>query len=164
MDQFYSEFKRWSDFSSQPGADSDYLRLQKRLNKVDKNIAEMKMDFQSLRARKTPDRKLVGRLFSHCVHQTFGSNYAGRMTNSPERLKFSITENNTERSSGTYNLFSTLFADLAFLLYNSVSKDSSLPGFMLYDSPKKFDMESDLYESFFLLLIGIQREFTDPLK
>ena len=29
---------------------------------------------------------------------------------------------------------------------------------MLYDSPKKFDMESDLYESFFHLLIDLQRE------
>lgn len=159
IDRFFSGFKHWSDFQNQPGIDPDYQRLQKQLNKTDKNIAEAKMEFQSLRARKTSDRKLVGKLFSHCVHQAFGANYAGRMTNSPERIKFSIIDNNIERSSGTYDLLSTLLADLACLLYGSVSKESCLPGFMLYDSPKKYDMESDLYDSFFLLLTDLQREF-----
>jgi hypothetical protein len=52
-----------------------------------------------------------------------------------------------------------LLADLACMVYNSVSERPRLPGFLLHDSPREADLSLRLYRRFIGLTATLQEHF-----
>jgi hypothetical protein len=52
-----------------------------------------------------------------------------------------------------------LLADLACMVYNSVSDRPRLPGFLLHDSPREADLSLRLYRHFVTLAASLQDHF-----
>lgn len=52
-----------------------------------------------------------------------------------------------------------LLADISCLIYNSLSKDSLLPGFLLHDSPREADLGLRLYHSYIRFAAWLDERF-----
>jgi len=59
---------------------------------------------------------------------------------------------------------SVLLADVACLIYNTVSDKARLPCFLVHDSPREADLGIRIYRSFIWFAASLQEHFSDPDK
>jgi hypothetical protein len=54
---------------------------------------------------------------------------------------------------------SVLLADVAALVYNTVSDKAHMPGFLLHDSPREADLDIGIYRSFLRFAASLHEHF-----
>ena len=129
-------------------------------------IAKMKaaidthlVDLNLLLAKHDKNRTLLNSLFSAAAKKVLPSTaYDGRVAFADRELSFQITHGGAMTGEAMETL-AVLLADISCLIYNSLSKDSLLPGFLLHDSPREADLGLRLYHNYIRFAAWLDEHF-----
>ena len=111
-------------------------------------IEKEKESLNQLLARHDANSELLNRIFSESVRRVLPSlRYDGIVSFENRELSFQIMHGGAMSGEAVESL-AVLLADFSCLLFNLLSKDSHLPGFLLHDSPREADLGLRLYYSF----------------
>jgi hypothetical protein len=129
-------------------------------------IAKMKgaidtqlVDLNVLLAKHDKNRELLNSLFSAAATKVLPTTaYDGRVEFADRELSFQITHGGAMTGEAMETL-AVLLADLSCLIYNSLAKDSRLPGFLLHDSPREADLGLRLYHSYIRFAAWLDEHF-----
>lgn len=149
----------WTNNRSAPGAFKQLDDCQRYLNENEASIAELNADLARLVQQHDISRRLLASIFSGAVRAILSSGaYNGQVVFQDRELGFHVVHGGTMSGEAVETL-SILLADVACMVYNTVSDRARLPGFLLHDSPREADLGLCLYRSFMRLLAALQAHF-----
>jgi hypothetical protein len=128
---------------------SDKMRIAAvAIGELRRKIEAEKESLDRLLARHDSNSELLNRIFSESVRRVLPSTrYDGVVGFENRELNFQIMHGGAMSGEAVESL-AVLLADFSCLLFNLISKDSHLPGFLLHDSPREADLGLRLYHSF----------------
>ena len=154
----------WTERRSRAGEYKELDDCQKNLTEVTGKIDKLEVHLNRLLAQHDGNRDLVASIFSGAVRAVLSSGtYDGRVSLANRELEFRITHG-PAMSGEAVETLSVLLADVACLVYNSVSDKARLPGFLLHDSPREADLGLRIYHSFIRLVAALQSHFGSAEK
>ena len=105
------------------------------------------------------NRALLSSLFSAAAKKVLpSSSYDGKVTFADRELNFQVTHGGAMTGEAMETL-AVLLADISCLVFNSLSNDSLLPGFLLHDSPREADLGLRLYHSYIRFAAWLDEHF-----
>lgn len=155
----HQELVNWSKkhdgIEDDPGLD----RCRNDLDSVATKIKTTDAALSELIRQHETHRALLASIFSAAVRSVLPSGtYDGRVSLDNRELAFRITHG-PAMSGEAVETLSVLLADLAVLVYNTVSDRACLPGFVVHDSPREADLGARIYRSFIRFVAGLQEHF-----
>lgn len=149
----------WTERRNRAGEYPGLDECQRNLTEVNGKIEKLEAGLSKLLAQHDRNRDLIASIFSGAVRAVLSSGtYDGRVSLANRELEFRITHG-PAMSGEAVETLSVLLADVACLVYNSVSEKSRLPGFLLHDSPREADLGLRIYRSFIRLVAALQSHF-----
>jgi len=149
---------------SKPGEFKELDDCQKDLKDTTEKIEKLETRLSKLLAQHDGNRDLIASIFSGAVRAVLSSGtYDGRVSLANRELEFRITHG-PAMSGEAVETLSVLLADVACLVYNSVSDKARLPGFLLHDSPREADLGLRIYRSFIRFVAALQAHFGSAEK
>ncbi|MHB9072059.1 MAG: hypothetical protein ACYC6G_00900 [Desulfobaccales bacterium] len=140
----------------------DYEELdlvRRKLDSAETEIANIKMELSGLLQQHDENRSMLAAIFSGAVGSVLPSDrYKGIVSLENRELAFRITQGPTMSGEAVETL-SVLLADVAVLVYYTVSDKVHLPGFLLHDSPREADLDIGIYRSFLRFAASLQEHF-----
>jgi hypothetical protein len=131
----------------------------RNIKQTEERIATLTANLNQLLAQHDSSRALMASIFSGAVRAVLTSGtYNGEVSLNDRELSFHITHGAT-MSGEAMETLSVLLADVACMVYNSVSDRARLPGFLVHDSPREADLGLRLYRSFIRVLASLQKHF-----
>lgn len=129
-------------------------------------VVELKQKIDAERARLNQllaqhdsNRDLLNRIFSESARVVLpSSSYDGIVRFEDRELNFQITHGGAMSGEAVETL-AVLLADISCLIFNLLSADSRLPGFLLHDSPREADLGLRLYHSFINFVAEVAASF-----
>ena len=156
LDRAFQELKSWSEKAD---AQTAYPRLEecrKKHENTTKNIEALEKDLGKLLIDHDSNQKLLASIFSASVRSVLQSGtYDGRVNFNNRELAFLITHG-PAMSGEAVETLSVLLADVASLVFTTVSEKSRFPGFLLHDSPREADLGGRIYRSFIRFVASLQ--------
>ena len=154
----------WTERCSKPGEFKELDDCQKDLKDTTEKIEKLETRLSKLLAQHDGNRDLIASIFSGAVRAVLSSGtYDGRVSLANRELEFRITHG-PAMSGEAVETLSVLLADVACLVYNSVSDKARLPGFLLHDSPREADLGLRIYRSFIRFVAALQAHFGSAEK
>lgn len=154
----------WTERRSRAGEYKDLDECRKNLKDVTEKIEKLEARLNKLLAQHDGNRDLIASIFSGAVRAVLSpGTYDGRVSLANRELEFRITHG-PAMSGEAVETLSVLLADVACLVYNSVSEKARLPGFLLHDSPREADLSNRIYLSFIRLVAALQAHFGSAEK
>jgi hypothetical protein len=164
MENAFSELQKWAQKSSNPEGFPQLGACQKNLEKTTKAIAELEKELGALLTEHDTSRKLLATIFSASVRAVLSSGtYDGLVNFKNRELGFCITHG-AAMSGEAVETLSVLLADVACLIFNTVSDKAHFPGFLLHDSPREADLGIRIYRSFIRFAASLQNFYGGPEK
>ena len=149
----------WTQRRNKTGEFPKLDDCQKDLTKTVEQIEKLENRLDMLLAKHDGNRDLITSIFSGAVRAVLSSGtYDGRVSLANREMEFRITRGSAMSGEAVETL-SVLLADVACLIYNSVSEKARLPGFLLHDSPREADLGLRIYRSFIRLVADLQAHF-----
>jgi hypothetical protein len=141
-----------------------YAKLQAQVGAIQElrqQVEAKKGELTKMLADHETNRDLLNSIFSTAAKRVLPSaNYDGKVQLQDRELHFQITHGEAMTGEAMETL-AVLLADISCLVYNSLSSQSSLPGFLLHDSPREADLGLRLYRGFFRFAALLAAEFED---
>jgi hypothetical protein len=160
----HAQLALWLVRNEMPGEYKDLDVCQDSLKSTLEKIERLEAELTVLLAKHDDNRKQIGSIFSGAVRAVLSSGtYDGQVNLANRELAFQIVHGPTMSGEAVETL-SVLLADVACLVYNSVSETARLPGFLLHDSPREADLSLRIYRSFIRLMWALQQHFGSPEK
>jgi hypothetical protein len=154
-----SQLIEWTKKAETPGVYKEVDDCRKQIKNSEEKIQTLTNQLNDLLALHDSNRKLLSSIFSEAVHGVLPSGaYDGTVSLEGRELNFQITRG-TAMSGEAVETLAVLLADLACMVYNSVSDRPRLPGFLLHDSPREADLSLRLYRHFVTLAASLQDHF-----
>jgi hypothetical protein len=152
----------WTEKRDQPGGYEELDLLRARLDKTELEVDEIEKELAQLLRQHDENRERLAAIFSGAVRSVLSSDgYDGQVSLNNRELAFRITHG-AAMSGEAVETLSVLLADVAALVYNTVSDTSHLPGFLLHDSPREADLGIRIYRSFVRFVASLQEHFGGP--
>ena len=154
----------WTEHQRRPGEFKELDDCQEKLKETTEKIEKTEKRLAKLLEQHADNRELLASIFSGAVKAVLTSGtYDGRVSLDNRELEFRITHGHAMSGEAVETL-SVLLADVACLVYNSVSEKARLPGILLHDSPREADLGLRIYHSFIRLVGALQDHFGAPDK
>ena len=155
----HKKLTEWTDKSEKPGEFKELDECRDALKQTTAQIEAMQSQLNALIVQHDSSRQLLSSIFSAAVHGVIPSGaYDGEVTLAERELNFRITHGTTMSGEAVETL-AVLLADVACMVYNTVSERPHLPGFLLHDSPREADLSLRLYRRFITLAASLQNHF-----
>ena len=155
----YDELVTWSQRRDKRVGYEELERLRRELDSVEKEAAGIGSELGSLIRQHEKNREQLTAIFSGAVKSVLSSErYDGLVSFDNRELAFRITHGSAMTGEAVETL-SVLLADVATIIYNSVSRKAHLPGFLLHDSPREADLGIQIYNSFIRFVASLQEHF-----
>jgi hypothetical protein len=133
--------------------------LSYQCKELESKIQEEKAILQIIQKGFEKNSTLLSSIFSALINSLLpGQKTRGRVVLENGRLAFNIIQGQ-ELGGEAIGTLSILLADLSCLVYNTLYEKSSLPDFLLHDSPREADMGGYLYGSYLRLAARLQDEY-----
>ncbi len=146
----------------QAGANKELDECRKKQENTASQIKELEQRLTKLLAGHNESRDLLAAIFSASVKAVLASGtYDGKVSLDKRELAFSITHGPAMTGEAVETL-SVLLTDIASLIYNTVSDNACMPGFLLHDSPREADLGLRIYKSFIRFVASLQEHFGGP--
>lgn len=159
LDRALQELKSWME---KAGAKNAYPGLdvcRDQLEKTTKDVDRLGKGLGKLIIEHDSNRKLLASIFSGSVRSVLQSGtYDGQVNFNNRELAFMITHGAAMTGEAVETL-SVLLADIACLIFTTVSANSHFPGFLLHDSPREADLGGRIYRSFIRFVASLQEFF-----
>lgn len=156
-----AELITWTDRAGSP---QKFEKLQPKVKEIETlkaQIAEKQDALNKLIADHDESRDLLSKIFSASAKSVLPSSaYDGVVKFQDRELNFQITKSGT-MSGEAMETLAVLLGDISCLIFNSLSKKSNLPGFMIHDSPREADLGLRLYHSFIRFVAELEKAFTE---
>ena len=153
------QFIEWNSRKDKPGEFEALDECRKQLKETEGKVTQLTSDLNNLLAQHDSSRELIASIFSGAVKAVLTSGtYNGEVSLNERELSFHITHGVTMSGEAVETL-SVLLADVACMIYNSVSGATRLPGLLLHDSPREADLGLRLYRSFIRFVASLQKHF-----
>ena len=162
MTELRSARRQFIEWNSRKDKSSEFKALdhcRQQLKDTEARVAQLMSDLNNLLAQHDSSRGLIASIFSGAVKAVLTSGtYNGEVSLNERELSFHITHGVTMSGEAVETL-SVLLADVACMIYNSVSSGTRLPGLLLHDSPREADLGLRLYRSFIRFVASLQNHF-----
>ncbi|RJR40838.1 MAG: hypothetical protein C4576_19400 [Desulfobacteraceae bacterium] len=159
VERSHDELIVWKQRLDGLGSYEELDQLRRKLDSTEKEIARFEQDLATLLQQHNENRRRLGSIFSGAVRSVLSSDrYDGRVSLANRELAFHITQG-PAMSGEAVETLSVLLADVAALIYNTVSDKAHLPGFLLHDSPREADLGIRIYRSFLRFAASLQEHF-----
>jgi hypothetical protein len=153
------QFTEWNSRMDKSGEFKALDECRKQLKETEGKVTELTSGLNKLLAQHDSSRALIASIFSGAVRAVLTSGtYNGEVSLNERELSFHITHGVTMSGEAVETL-SVLLADVACMIYNSVSGATRLPGLLLHDSPREADLGLRLYRSFIRFVASLQKHF-----
>src|SRR5581483_11791747 len=154
-----SELEVWSARHTKPGEVKEIDDCQLEIEETAKRIDAAKSKLNLLLRQHADARSKLSRIFSRSVKEVLKEDeYDGSVSLNNRGLTFSIVHGPL-MSGEAVDTLSILLADISCLVYNSFSKSSHLPGFLLHDSHREADLGLSCYNSFIRFVASLAEHF-----
>ncbi len=154
----------WTERQSRPGEFKELDDCREKLKETAEKIEKTEKRLAKLLEQHATNRDLLASIFSGAVKAVLTSGtYDGLVSLANRELSFQVTHG-PAMSGEAVETLSVLLADVACLVYNSVSQKACLPGILLHDSPREADLGLRIYRSFIRLVGTLQDHFGSPDK
>lgn len=159
LKQAREEVEAWTKKRDQAGEYKKLDECRKKLEETTDEIKTLEQQLSKLLKEHDENRNLLATIFSGAVLSVLSSGtYDGQVSLNNRELAFSITHG-AAMSGEAVETLSVLLSDIASLIYNTVSANAHLPGFLLHDSPREADLGISLYSSFIRFVASLQQHF-----
>lgn len=159
LDTDLSELVTWK---ARVDAPEKYAKLTSAVESIAKQKAAIETqatDLNVLLTQHDKNRALLSSLFSASAKKVLpSSSYDGKVTFADRELNFQVTHGGAMTGEAMETL-AVLLADISCLVFNSLAKDSLLPGFLLHDSPREADLGLRLYHSYIRFAAWLDQHF-----
>lgn len=153
------QLEMWIARQAQPGEFKELQSCQLELEDTAKQIETTKTRLSILLEQHADNKDKLASIFSGAVKGVLRSGtYDGRVSFSNRELTFRITHG-PAMSGEAVETLSVLLADVACLVYNSVSENAHWPGILLHDSPREADLGLRIYRSFIRFVASLEEHF-----
>lgn len=143
----------------------DYKEVEqcrKNLETNARRIKELEKKLIKLLSEHNESRDLLASIFSGAVRAVLSSgSYDGEVNIDNREIAFYISRGSAMTGEAVETL-SVLLSDITSLIYNTVSLNAHLPGFLLHDSPREADLGAPIYRSFIRFAASLQEHFGTP--
>ena len=154
-----NELELWSRRRDEPGVHDDLLYLRQKLDAAEAEITKIEKELIDLLRQHDENREQLAAIFSKAVRSVLSSDgYDGTVSMDNRELAFRITHG-PAMSGEAVETLSVLLADLASLVYHTVSDRVHLPGFLVHDSPREADLGIRIYRSLIRFAASLQNHF-----
>lgn len=162
IDRAFQELVVWAEKTNAPDTYPRLEECRKKLGNTTKDIEDLEKGLGKLLAEHDSNRNLLAAIFSGAVRSVLQSGtYDGRVNFTNRELAFMITHGPAMTGEAVETL-SVLLADVASLIFTTVSEKSRFPGFLLHDSPREADLGARIYRSFIRFIASLQGYFGGP--
>ena len=159
IERSHDELVIWMQRRDGLGGYEELNLLRQKLDSTEKEIARFEKELAALLRQHDENRKRLATIFSGAVRSVLSSKrYNGIVSLENRELAFRITQGPTMSGEAVETL-SVLLADVAALIYNTVSDKVHLPGLLLHDSPREADLGIGIYRSFVRFAASLQEHF-----
>lgn len=149
----------WIQRRDGPGGYEELDLLRQELDSKEKEIARVENELDAMLRQHDENRRKLAAIFSGAVRSVLSSKrYNGIVSLDNRELAFRITQGPTMSGEAVETL-SVLLADVAALVYNTVSDKAHMPGFLLHDSPREADLDIGIYRSFLRFAASLHEHF-----
>lgn len=149
----------WVNRQRAPAEFPELIKCQKDLKSVTEESVSLRQQLSQFLVQHTENRKRLETIFSGLVKSVLTSGtYDGQVSLDDGELSFRIVHG-TAMSGEAVETLSVLLADIAALVYHSVSEGSRLPGFVIHDSPREADLGLRLYRGLIRVIAAIEAHF-----
>jgi hypothetical protein len=148
LDYDFSETVIWRARLDKPESYDKLSTTMALITKLRDSIDRQLAALNALLAKHEGNRALLNSIFSATAKKVLPSSaYDGVVSFRERELNFQITHGGAMTGEAMETL-AVLMADISCLIYNSLSNDSNLPGFLLHDSPREADLGLRHYYSY----------------
>lgn len=159
IDRAFRELREWAKKADAPDTYPRLEECRKKLGNTTKNIEDLQMSLGKLLEEHDSSRNLLAAIFSGAVRSVLQSGtYDGRVNFNNRELAFMLTHGPAMTGEAVETL-SVLLADIASLIFTTVSEKSRFPGFLLHDSPREADLGARIYRSFIRFIASLKGSF-----
>lgn len=161
LKQAFEDLEKWTKIRDESGSYKELDDCRSNLEKSNSQIQDLEQHLTTLLKEHSESRILLSKIFSAAVRSVLASGtYDGKVSLEKRQLGFSITHG-PSMSGEAVETLSVLLTDLTSLIYNSVSENSHLPGFLLHDSPREADLGLRIYRSYIRFAASLQAHFNN---
>jgi hypothetical protein len=161
LKKYWEEYYIWYQKREQPGGYKECDDTQKAIGDVEKELKKCEIELAELLHEHDNRRRQLQNIFSASVRTVLGSDaYDGKVGLDNRELNFQISRGPI-MSSEAIDTLSILLADICCQIYNSVSENACLPGFLMHDSPREADLGLHIYGSFIQFVASISKHFNN---
>lgn len=149
----------WTQRRDQETGYDELIALRQKLDDINNRIEELEKELTGSLRQHDTNRELLNTIFSGIIRSVLSSDgYDGVVSLDNRELAFRITHGSAMSGEAVETL-SVLLADVASLIYYTVSDRVHLPGFLLHDSPREADLGIRIYRSFIRVVASLQAQF-----
>jgi len=153
------ELDAWTKRRDEPGGHDELLYLRQKLDAAEAEIVKIEKGLAELLRQHDENRERLAAIFSGAVRSVLSSDgYDGTVSLDNRELAFRITHG-PAMSGEAVETLAVLLADVASLVYHTVSDKAHLPGFLVHDSPREADLGIRIYRSFIRFVASLQAHF-----
>ena len=157
--QDLDEMMSWSLRLAAPEKNPQLKVVVETIGELKGKIEIERATLNELLANHDENRDLLNQIFSRAARLVLPStNYDGIVRFDDRELNFQVTHGGA-MSGEAIETLAVLLADFACLIYNLLSDESHLPGFLLHDSPREADLSLRLYHSFLKFVADFEDSF-----
>ncbi|MDI9526087.1 MAG: hypothetical protein QM299_03670 [Pseudomonadota bacterium] len=148
LKQNWKAFVKWHAVVENAEGNEELKKEMKDLSALHDGIEDTKKELEALIQKHEHCREHLTQTFSSCVRSVLRSErYDGLFSLKNRELNFQISKGFAMNGEAVETL-SVLLSDLSCLIFNTMSKNSLLPGIMLHDSPREADLGMRIYSSY----------------
>lgn len=161
LENDFAQLVSWRARMDSPDKSTKMREVGEIITALKAQVEHEKNRLNQLLANHDANRDLLNKIFSRASRLVLPTSaYDGRVNFENRELNFQITHGGA-MSGEAMETLAVLLSDISCLVFNLLSADSHLPGFLLHDSPREADLGLRLYHSFINFVAQVEQELTD---
>jgi hypothetical protein len=161
LESDFAQLTAWQGRIEAPEKTEKMREAGQRITDLKSKVVEEQGRLNQLLANHDANRDLLNRIFSCAARLVLPTSaYDGRVSFENRELNFQITHGGA-MSGEAIETLAVLLSDISCLIFNLLSPESHLPGFLLHDSPREADLGLRLYHSFINFVAQLEEELSD---
>jgi len=159
LDKTRTTLAKWVMEPVSPDDFQELHNAERALTDKQLEIAEQETRLAEFIKGHKGNRDLLADIFSMCVRSVISApGYDGKVAFADRELDFHLVHG-TAMSGEAVETLAILLADVSALLFNCISREANLPGFLLHDSPREADLGLRLYRAFITFIATLESTF-----
>lgn len=147
------ELARWNDSAGSAKAQAEIDAVQIEIARINRDLGSARTQLALLHQDRSGREKALASITDALTQALLPDGAFGVFDPRDEDRPFRLSM----RGGEAYRVLEVLLGDIACMLDSAGSK-SSFPGFLIHDCPREADMSIGLYENFFSLMNGLEKD------